>query len=98
MEIKKAVCHFCKGRCRVLVHSENGRLIKSEWDKSFPIVPAIKGCVRRLKGSMEFQYHPDRLSFPLKRAGEKGDGKWNAISWEQAFDEIAEKMQKLTDS
>jgi thiosulfate reductase/polysulfide reductase chain A len=98
MEIKRAVCHFCKGRCRVLVHSENGRLVKSEWDKSFPIVPAIKGCVRRLKGSMEFQYHPDRLSFPLKRAGEKGDGKWTEISWEQAFDEIAEKMQKLIDS
>ncbi len=97
MQIKKAVCHFCKGRCRVKVYVENGKYIKSEWDESFPIAPAIKGCVRRQKGAPEFQYHPDRLSFPLKRKGDKGEGKWDVISWEQAFGEIAEKLQKLSD-
>jgi len=46
---------------------------------------------------MEFMYHPDRLCFPLKRVGERGEGKWQTISWEQAFDEIAEKLQVLKD-
>jgi len=40
-------------------------------------------------------YHPDRVNFPLKRAGKKGEGKWQIISWEQAFDEIAEKLQGI---
>lgn len=95
MEVKKAVCHFCKGRCRVLAYTENGRLVKTEWDRSFPIAPAVKNCVRRMKGALEFQYHPDRLSFPKKRKGQKGEGKWETITWEQAFAEIADKLQDL---
>ena len=96
MEVKKVVCNLCKGRCRVLLHTQNGRLVKFEEDTSFPI-PARKGCVRLLAGAQEFMYHPDRLSFPLKRTGERGEGKWQVISWEQAFDEIAERLQQLKD-
>ena len=36
--------------------------------------------------------HPDRLQYPMRRVGEKGEGKWQTISWDQAFDEIAEKL------
>ena len=42
-------------------------------------------------------YNPDRLLYPLKRVGERGEGKWEQISWDQALDEIAEKMQKIAD-
>ncbi len=100
IEIKKSVCYFCKGYCPVLVHSENGRLIRVEEDSSDPaadaIFPRTSGCVRR-HNAKEFMYHPDRLNFPLKRAGEKGESKWKIISWEQAFDEIAEKLQVIKD-
>ncbi len=97
MDIKNAVCHFCKGRCRVILHTENGRLIKAEPDESFPVPISTRGCPRLIRGSHEFQYHPDRLSYPLKRAGERGENKWENISWEQAFDEIAERLQGLKD-
>ncbi|MDH4208152.1 MAG: molybdopterin-dependent oxidoreductase, partial [Anaerolineae bacterium] len=43
-------------------------------------------------------YHPDRLKFPMKRAGEKGEGKWQQISWDQALDEIAAKAQDIKDN
>lgn len=42
-------------------------------------------------------YNSDRLLYPLKRVGERGEGKWERISWDQALDEIAEKMQKIAD-
>ena len=42
-------------------------------------------------------YHPDRVNFPLKRAGERGEGKWRRISWEQAFEEIAQQLQMIRD-
>jgi molybdopterin-containing oxidoreductase family molybdopterin binding subunit len=40
-------------------------------------------------------YNPDRLLYPLKRDGKRGEGKWKRISWDQALDEIAEKMLKI---
>jgi len=79
----------------MLVHVENGRLVKIEIDRSYPlwdtISPPTSACPRHL-AAKEIQYHPERVNFPLKRAGERGEGKWKTISWEQAFDEIAEKL------
>lgn len=41
----------------------------------------------------DVMYHPDRLLYPLKRAGERGEGKWTRISWEEALGTIAEKLK-----
>jgi anaerobic selenocysteine-containing dehydrogenase len=38
---------------------------------------------------------PDRLRYPLKRTGKRGEGKWERISWEQALDEMADKIRKI---
>ena len=38
--------------------------------------------------------HPDRLRKPLKRVGERGEDKWEEISYEQAMDEISERLKK----
>lgn len=43
-------------------------------------------------------YHPDRLRYPLKRIGERGEGKWQQISWEDALDETAERFLKIKDT
>lgn len=101
LETKKAVCYFCKGYCPVLVTAENGRLIDVKEDSSDPgvdrLFPRAKGCLR-MRAAKEFMYHPMRLNFPLKRAGERGESKWQQISWEQAFNEIAEKLQVIKDT
>ncbi len=52
------------------------------------------GCLRR-NAAREYIYHPDRLKFPLKRVGERGENKWQRITWEQALDEIADKLKEL---
>ena len=51
-------------------------------------------CVRGL-ASANLPNHPERLTKPLKRVGQRGEGKWEEITWEQALDEIAAKMQEL---
>ncbi len=40
-------------------------------------------------------YNPDRLKYPMKRVGARGEGKFERISWEEAYDIIATNMQRL---
>jgi anaerobic selenocysteine-containing dehydrogenase len=49
----------------------------------------------RARAAPEILYHPDRLNYPLKRAGKRGEGKWQRISWEQGLDEIAGKLDRI---
>ena len=94
--IKKANCIWCKGECGVLAYVKDGRLVKLEEDPDFPkkVWPPTKGCVR-FKAAAEYFYHPHRLNFPLKRVGQKGEGKWQQISWVQALDEIANRLKTI---
>ncbi|MCX6012841.1 MAG: molybdopterin-dependent oxidoreductase [Chloroflexi bacterium] len=99
-EVKRSVCEYCKGACRVLAYVENNHLVSAEEDPADPrlkgIYPATKGCPK-LRAAVEMMYHPARVKYPLKRIGEKGEGKWQTLTWEQAFDEIAGKFQKIKD-
>ncbi len=97
-EVKKSICYWCKGECGVLVHVKDGRLIKVEVDPNWPrsVWPPIKSCPR-FQNALEYFYDSGRVKFTLKRAGERGEGKWQQIGWEDALDEIAGRLRKLRD-
>ncbi len=57
--------------------------------------PADRGACSKGLASMELVYHKDRLRYPLKRTGKRGDGKWERISWEEALDDIACKLKEI---
>jgi len=84
-EIKKAGCFFCHHNCGVLVHVEEGRVVKVTGN---PDHPGSRGhiCERAVKAP-KWLYHPDQLQHALKRIGKRGEGKWQKIPWEQAMDE-----------
>jgi molybdopterin-containing oxidoreductase family molybdopterin binding subunit len=46
---------------------------------------------------LEQQYHQDRLRFPLRRVGERGQGRWRRISWDEAFALLADRLRKLAE-
>jgi len=97
-EIKKSVCMGCHSHCSVEAHIKDGRLEKIEEVKDSPDAEQARTVVRacpRARAAPEWLYHPDRLNYPLKRTGERGEGKWQVISWEQALDEIAEKLNEI---
>lgn len=83
-------CRACHGGCGVLVHMKDGAIDKIEGDPDFPTNHGTI-CSKGL-AFKQLVYHPDRLKYPLKRAGEKGEGKWERIGWEEAFDTIAHKL------
>ena len=95
MEIRKGWCGPCHTRCGLLVQFEGERAVKVRGD---PERPVNRGAMcERGQLILEHLYHPDRLNYPLKRAGGKGHGKWQRVTWEQALDEIAEKLTVIKD-
>jgi anaerobic selenocysteine-containing dehydrogenase len=92
--IKKTTCHGCTRRCGLLVTVENGRPIGLKGDTSQPMSKGFF-CPRGKAMVMEQPFDNLRLRYPLKRAGKRGEGKWERISWEQALDEIAARLKKI---
>ena len=92
-EIKKSACSFCFANCGVLVHVKDGKVTRIEGDKASPL---SRGHVcERVGYAAKWLYHPEHLNYPQKRVGRRGDGKWQRISWDQALDEIAEKLKGI---
>ena len=98
METKKVVCIQCHNACRLAATIDSGRLVAVEPDEDFPgtksSYPITKGCPRR-RNVIDYFYHPDRLDYPRKRVGGRGENNWQEISWDQAFAEIGERMTKI---
>ncbi|MDO8691719.1 MAG: molybdopterin-dependent oxidoreductase, partial [Dehalococcoidia bacterium] len=92
MEEKATICGICPGACGVIAELDNGKLER--------IRPISKGhpvgavCVRGVHAP-EIIYSPDRLKYPMRRVGAKGEGKFERVSWDEALDGIAEKMKGI---
>ncbi|MBP2652765.1 MAG: molybdopterin oxidoreductase [Firmicutes bacterium] len=86
----------CHNGCGVLLYSKNGKLEKIEGD---PNAPFNRGrlCLRCIN-MIEQVYSNDRLKWPLKRVGEKGDNKWQRITWDEAYDIIEAKYNEIKDN
>ncbi|MDP6978741.1 MAG: molybdopterin-dependent oxidoreductase [Myxococcota bacterium] len=86
------VCTICDIGCQLRAVSVNGQLEKIVAHDS----PAVKSNVC-FKGTAapHIHNHADRLRVPLKRKGERGEDRWEEISYEQAMDEIAERLRSV---
>ena len=91
--VLKSVCRMCHGGCGVLVHVRDGEVVKLQGDPDSPLSQG-RMCPKGRAG-IEQLYHPDRLTYPMKRAGERGGGRWERISWDTALDIIAGKIEEL---
>lgn len=85
----------CHGGCGVELHVKDGKLVKIEGDEAHPFLQG-RLCPRAL-ALTQYAYHPDRLKYPLKRAGKRGEGKWERISWDEAYDICEQRMVEIRD-
>ncbi|MCW3135050.1 MAG: molybdopterin-dependent oxidoreductase [Methanophagales archaeon] len=80
-------------QCKMRVSVKEGRVIEIRGD---PADPESRGeLTLRGKHMREILYAPDRLKYPMKRVGEKGEGKWKKISWDEALTTIANKLNEI---
>ena len=89
-KIIQSVCRICHGGCGALITVEDGRVVKVTGDSGSPM---SKGwmCIKGIS-TPEIANHPDRLTRPLRR---KKSGSWEALSWEDALDEISERIEAI---
>jgi len=84
---------MCDMYCPTKLHVKDGKAVKIEMlDKK------TENLCPRWKAQLEFVYNPERILCPLKRVGERGEGKFRKISWDEALTKIADKLTELKTS
>ncbi|WP_400164713.1 molybdopterin-containing oxidoreductase family protein [Brevibacillus sp. TJ4] len=89
-----SVCSLdCPDQCGLLIHKQDGKIVKVEGDPNHPVTQGnICNKVRNMPARL---YDPQRLQYPLKRVGKKGEGEFEPISWDEAIETIASKWKEL---
>jgi len=90
-ETVTGICGICPGGCGVHIELVDGKIEKISPIKDHPIGVV---CVRGLHAK-EIVYSNDRLKFPLRRIGERGEGRFERTTWDDALDRIAHGFQKI---
>ncbi|MFQ5879561.1 MAG: molybdopterin-dependent oxidoreductase, partial [Dehalococcoidia bacterium] len=92
--IVPTVCFNCEAACGILayVDQETSEVRKLE---GHPLHPASRGrsCAKG-PATVAQVNNPDRILYPLRRSGGRGEGRWQRVSWREALDDIASRIRK----
>ena len=92
----KAACRFCGTGCGVMIATKEGKIVAVKGDPEAPVNRGLN-CIKGYFNA-KIMYGADRITQPLLRVNEKGEfdkkGKFKPISWEKAFDIMAEKYKE----
>jgi anaerobic selenocysteine-containing dehydrogenase len=86
----KTTCKGCHGGCGVLATVESGRITRVEGNPDSPTRGTM--CAKGL-ASIQDVYNPNRILYPMKRKGVRGEGKWERIGWEEALETVSGKIK-----
>lgn len=88
-----SICGQCEGGCSIRVRTVGGRAVNITGNPFYPL--NRNGlCPTGLAG-LQTLYSPDRIRGPLKRVGNRGEGKWEPISWEEAIQTVAQQLREI---
>jgi anaerobic selenocysteine-containing dehydrogenase len=85
------LCGICPAGCGLKIYLEDGRISRVAPLKGHP----LGICCPRGAHSAEIVYSPDRLLYPLKRVGPRGEGQFERVSWDEALDTIAAQLKQI---
>lgn len=89
----------CGSRCPLKLHVRDGVIVRVETDNTGDDefgMHQVRACLRG-RAIRQRIYNPDRLKYPMKRVGRRGSGQFEQISWEEAFDTIADKLKEVVE-
>src|SRR3954447_18735898 len=93
----RAVCpHDCPDTCGLVVTVQDGNAGQLRGDKEHPLTRGF--LCQKVSHYLDRVYHRDRLLYPMRRVGEKGEGKFERISCDEAVRTIAERFRAIAQS
>jgi len=92
-KVVRTICQMCDAGCAMDVHVKNNKIIKVEGARDYPT--SLGGLCSKGLSAVQFEYDPKRLLQPLKRKGERGQGKWEKISLNEALNIISRKLKEI---
>jgi len=88
--------HDCPDTCALVTTVQDGQAVKLQGNPDHPHTGGV--LCTKVSRYLERTAHPDRLLYPMKRVGPKGAGQFERIGWDTALDDIARRLQNLTES
>lgn len=85
--------HDCPDTCSLLTTVENGKAIRVQGNPHHPMTDGV--LCTKVSRYTERTYHPDRILHPLKRTGPKGSGQFEPVSWNEALNDIANRLRAI---
>ena len=96
-EVVRGGCpHDCPDTCATLVTVEGGRATRIQGDPDHPFTQGF--LCAKVNRYLERTYHPERLLRPMRRVGRKGEGRFEAVSWDEALTDIAARLTAIARS
>ncbi|HEX4928468.1 MAG TPA: molybdopterin oxidoreductase family protein [Burkholderiales bacterium] len=93
-DVVRAACpHDCPDTCAMLITVQEGVATKIQGDPSMPFTDGT--LCTKVAHYLERTYSPERLKYPLRRVGRKGEGRFARVSWDEALEEIAARLKTL---
>lgn len=92
-QVRAACPHDCPDTCAILVTVEDGVATEIKGDPDHPTTAGV--LCTKVSRYAERTYSPDRLLYPMRRVGRKGEGKFERISWDEALDAISARLKPL---
>ncbi|NQT47399.1 MAG: molybdopterin-dependent oxidoreductase, partial [Chloroflexi bacterium] len=95
-KVVPTVCSsHCGGACLLKVHVKDGVITRIDTDDGEE--PQLRGCLRG-RAYRQRVYDPDRVLYPMKRVGPRGEGRFERISWDEALDTVAGEIKRVRDT
>src|SRR5579885_3549248 len=95
LEIRRSVCALdCPDCCSLLINVEDGRGSKLRGNPDHPVTRGF--LCGKVAQYLEREYSPQRLLYPQRRIGTKGEGRLERISWEEALDTITARLTAIS--
>lgn len=93
LQVRGACPHDCPDTCSLLTTVDNGVATRVQGNPDHPQTGGV--LCNKVSKYAERSYHPERLLQPLRRVGPKGSGRFEAVSWDAALDDIATRLKAI---
>ncbi|NUQ11263.1 MAG: molybdopterin oxidoreductase family protein [Gemmatimonadaceae bacterium] len=91
--VRGACPHDCPDTCALVTTVENGRAVRIQGDPEHPVTRGF--LCAKVNRYLERTYHHDRLTYPMRRVGRKGEGRFERVSWDEALADIARRLREV---